>query len=185
MYMDRHRSIRVSDYPMVHWLSQLLAEGRHRIFDLGGHIGVTYYGFRRYLSYPNTLEWRVHDVPSVIDAGRDWARQYDPDGLLHFNGADSKPQAARSMLEPWRVAVGKAADGAAYHTVYVWGRAKLGGNDVEGLFRSLDAGMSWQRINDDRHRFGRLGALAADPLEFGTVYLAPEGRGVIVGKLNA
>ena len=108
-----------------------------------------------------------------------------PDGLLHFNGADSKPQAARSMLEPWRVAVGKAADGAAYHTVYVWGRAKLGGNDVEGLFRSLDAGMNWQRINDDRHRFGRLGALAADPLEFGTVYLAPEGRGVIVGKLNA
>lgn len=93
MYMDRHRSIRVSDYPMVHWLSRLLADGRHRIFDLGGHIGVTYYGFRRYLSYPNTLEWRVHDVPSVIDAGRDWARQYDPDRLLHF--AES-PEAANA-----------------------------------------------------------------------------------------
>ena len=93
MYMDRHRSIRVSDYPMVHWLSRMLAEGRHRIFDLGGHIGVTYYGFRRYLSYPRTMEWRVHDVPSVVEAGRDWARQNDPEGLLHFADA---PEAANS-----------------------------------------------------------------------------------------
>lgn len=93
MYMDRHRSIRVSDYPMVHWLSRMLAEGRHRIFDLGGHIGVTYYGFRRYLTYPHTMEWRVHDVPTVVEAGRDWARQNDPEGLLHF--ADT-PEAADS-----------------------------------------------------------------------------------------
>ncbi|MET3930388.1 putative methyltransferase (TIGR04325 family) [Lysobacter sp. OAE881] len=84
MYMDRHRSIRVSDYPMVHWLSRLLAQGRHRIFDLGGHIGVTYYGFRRYVDYPATMEWRVHDVPAVMDAGRSWARENDPQGLLHF-----------------------------------------------------------------------------------------------------
>ena len=42
--------------------------------------------------------------------------------------------------------------------------------------QTRDAGASWQRINDDRHRYGRLNALAADPLEFGVVYLAPEGR---------
>lgn len=93
MYMDRHNSIRVSDYPMLHWVSRLLSQGRHRIFDLGGHIGVTYYGFRRYITYPSTLEWRVHDVPAVVDAGRTWARQYDPDGLLHFADA---PEAADS-----------------------------------------------------------------------------------------
>jgi hypothetical protein len=87
----------------------------------------------------------------------------------------------RSVAEPWRVAIGKAAPGASYHAVYLWGRVLVGGNAVEGLFRSIDGGASFQRINDDRHRFGRLGALAADPLEFGVVYLAPEGRGVIMG----
>lgn len=84
MYLDRHKSIRVSDYPVVHWLSRLLAQGRHRIFDLGGHIGVSYYGFRQYLTYPQDLQWCVHDVPAVVDAGRAWAQQYDPDGMLRF-----------------------------------------------------------------------------------------------------
>jgi putative methyltransferase (TIGR04325 family) len=87
MYLDRHDAIRVSDYPVVHWLARLLAEGRHRIFDLGGHIGVSYYGFRRYLTYPQTLQWCVHDVPAVIDAGRAWAEQYDPERLLRFADA--------------------------------------------------------------------------------------------------
>jgi len=109
-----------------------------------------------------------------------------PDGLLHLPGVDSKPQGMRAVVEPWRVAVGKAAEGAAYHTIYVWGRVKVNGDEgTEGLFRSIDAGATWQRINDDRHRYGRLNALTADPLEFGVVYLAPEGRGVIVGKPRA
>ncbi|HEY5850825.1 MAG TPA: TIGR04325 family methyltransferase [Lysobacter sp.] len=91
LYRDRHDKIRVSDYPVVHWLSRLLAEGRHRIFDLGGHTGVSYYGFRRYLTYPEQMQWRVHDVPAVMDAGRAWAREYDPERMLDF--AD-KPEVA-------------------------------------------------------------------------------------------
>jgi len=109
-----------------------------------------------------------------------------PDDLLHLAGADSKAQSVRAVVEPWRVAVGKAAEGAAYHAVYVWGRVKVNsGEATEGLFRSVDAGATWQRINDDGHRFGRLYALAADPLEFGVVYLAPDGRGVVIGKPSA
>ncbi|HEV6965460.1 MAG TPA: sialidase family protein [Roseateles sp.] len=108
-----------------------------------------------------------------------------PDGLLHVAGADARAQTLRGVVEPWRVAIGKAAEGAAYHAVYVWGRVLVGGDPVEGLFRSTDAGASWQRINDDRHRYGRLNAMAADPLEFGVVYLAPEGRGVVIGKPRA
>ena len=50
------------------------------------------------------------------------------------------------------------------------------------LFRSDDAGAHFTRIDDDRHRYGLLLSLTADPLEYGTVYLAPHGRGVIVGK---
>ncbi len=84
MYLDRHQRINVSDYPMVYWLSRLLTEGRHRVFDLGGHIGVSYYGFRKYIHYPQSLQWCVHDVPAVMDAGRAWAAQHDPDGMLSF-----------------------------------------------------------------------------------------------------
>lgn len=108
-----------------------------------------------------------------------------PDGLLHLPGVDARPRAVRGVVEAWRVAIGKAADGASYHGIYLWGRVQVAGNPIEGLFRSIDGGSSWQRINDDRHRYGRLNALAADPLEFGIVYLAPEGRGIIIGKPKA
>jgi hypothetical protein len=64
---------------------------------------------------------------------------------------------------------------------YLWGKVK----GEEGIFRSDDLGQSFVRINDDAHRYGGLSAMAADPLEYGTVYIAPHGRGVIVGKLRA
>jgi len=92
MYLEQHERIRVSDYPLVYWLGQLLREGQHRIFDLGGHIGVSYYGFRRYLDYPADLRWQVHDVPDVVEAGRDWARQHDPEARLQFT--DSRGDAS-------------------------------------------------------------------------------------------
>lgn len=81
------------------------------------------------------------------------------------------------------MALGKAAAGAHYHAIYVWGRVSVGGaSPVEGLFRSDDEGRSFVRIGDDLHRYGRLLSMAADPLEHGTVFLAPHGRGIVVGK---
>lgn len=87
MYRNQLDQIRVSDYPVVHWLSQLLATGQRRLFDLGGHIGLSYYSFRRYLDYPSDLRWLVHDVAAVVAAGRDWAVAHDAEGRLEFTGA--------------------------------------------------------------------------------------------------
>ncbi len=84
MYAERIDSIRVSDYPMVYWLSRLLQAGQRRIFDLGGHIGISYYGFRRHLEYPDDLRWLVHDVPAVVTAGRQRASELDPEQRLSF-----------------------------------------------------------------------------------------------------
>ncbi len=89
LYRDHMERIRVSDYPLVFWLGRLLAAGGRRVFDLGGHIGVSYYGFRRYLDYPAGLRWTVHDLPSVMEAGRKWALAHDPDGRLAFTGSPS------------------------------------------------------------------------------------------------
>ncbi|MDR7134165.1 putative methyltransferase (TIGR04325 family) [Lysobacter niastensis] len=84
MYTDRIDRIRVSDYPMVYWLSRLVQAGQRRIFDLGGHIGISYYGFRRHVQYPEDLRWLVHDVPAVTAAGRERARELDPEQRLSF-----------------------------------------------------------------------------------------------------
>ena len=84
MYRSHLDQIKVSDYPALHWLTRLLAAGNRQVFDLGGHIGLSYYGFRRYIDYPTDLHWRVHDVPAVVSAGRNWAMKHDPEGRLAF-----------------------------------------------------------------------------------------------------
>ncbi|MFT4075155.1 MAG: sialidase family protein [Asticcacaulis sp.] len=78
----------------------------------------------------------------------------------------------------WQVTFGKAAPGQTYPAVFLWGKVK----GEEGLWRSDDAGATWERINDDAHRFGQMRAIAGDLREYGTLYIAPDGRGVMVGR---
>lgn len=103
-------------------------------------------------------------------------------GLVHLPGADQAAVEIKSVEQAWKIALGKGAPGASYHSLYLWGKVKLGTELVEGLFRSDDVGMSFVRINDDSHRYGTLLSMTADPLEHGTVFLAPRGRGVVVGR---
>ncbi len=74
---------------------------------------------------------------------------------------------------------GKAASGQSYPAIYVAGTY----NSVTGVFRSVDGGNSWARIDDSAHQYGGFRMLTGDPKTFGTVYGATnEGRGVIVGS---
>lgn len=98
MYRDHLDHIRVSDYPALYWLSNLLRAGNREIFDLGGHIGLSYYGFRRYLDYPADLRWVVHDVPAVVSAGREWAIGHDPKGHLGFTNSRHDADGASIMF---------------------------------------------------------------------------------------
>lgn len=86
MYRDHLTRIRVSDYPLVYWLTRLFADGQRRVFDLGGHIGVSYYGFRDYVGYPADMTWTIHDMPAVMAAGAKWAVDHDPTRQLTFAG---------------------------------------------------------------------------------------------------
>jgi hypothetical protein len=79
------------------------------------------------------------------------------------------------------VGFGKAAPGASYPTVFIWGT--VGG--VRGLFRSTDAGASWTRINDNAHQYGGPGNgrfVYGDMNTFGVVYMSTAGRGLVVGR---
>lgn len=99
-----------------------------------------------------------------------------PRGLYHLQDSEATP--AAQVTTAWQVTFGKAAPGADYPAVFLWGKV----SGVEGLWRSDDEGRSWTRINDDAHRFGNMRAIAGDPREYGVLYIAPDGRGVMVGQ---
>lgn len=72
------------DYPAMFWLSRSFNQGLNSVFDLGGHIGIKYYAFRRTIGYPERLRWMVCDVPAVINKGREVATTRDPEKRLSF-----------------------------------------------------------------------------------------------------
>jgi len=56
------------DYPILFWLAKLLPHCK-LLFDWGGNVGVSYFGYRPYLTYPDSLTWLVSDVPAVTALG--------------------------------------------------------------------------------------------------------------------
>lgn len=78
------------------------------------------------------------------------------------------------------VGFGMPAPGATYPAIYVVGTV----SGVYGIFRSIDEGNSWTRINDDAHQYGQLEAISGDPQIYGRVYLGTSGRGIIYGDFS-
>lgn len=79
------------------------------------------------------------------------------------------------------VGFGKAAPGASYPSVYIWGT--VGG--VLGIHRSTDEGETWKRVNDDAHEYGGPGNgqfIMGDMNVFGRVYMSTAGRGIVYGE---
>ncbi len=84
MYRDRLEQVFPSDFAMMLWLEKVFADGATRLFDLGGHVGVSYYAYQRYLKYPDALNWQIFEVPAVIKAGRGIALERDRRRALTF-----------------------------------------------------------------------------------------------------
>jgi putative methyltransferase (TIGR04325 family) len=75
-------SLHQGDYPILFWLAPII-ENAKRFFDLGGNIGIAYYVYRHYLTYPDALRWTVCDVPATVEAGRNLAAEKG-ESQLHF-----------------------------------------------------------------------------------------------------
>jgi photosystem II stability/assembly factor-like uncharacterized protein len=85
---------------------------------------------------------------------------------------------APGVEEAYAVGFGKAAPGHPLDTVYMTGTVR----GVAGVYRSTDGAEAWTRINDDRHQYGGIDRVViGDPRVFGRVYLATNGRGIVVG----
>ncbi len=73
---------------------------------------------------------------------------------------------------------GKPAVGSDEPTLFVAGQR----DGQQGIFRSVDGGQRWQRVDDDAHRYGRISLLSGDPRVFGRFYAVTSGRGLIYGE---
>jgi hypothetical protein len=102
-------------------------------------------------------------------------------GLWHSTDLGASFRRQSNVDEADAVGFGKAAPGQRYPALFT--TARIGG--VRGIFRSDNAGHRWVRVNDDRHQYAWTGqTITGDPRVFGRVYLATNGRGIIVGDLG-
>ena len=75
-YMEiRSKRVYAFDYPVMFWLRNAFDAGARSIFDIGGSVGVHYYSYRRYMTFPSDLVWRVSELPVVCRLGREYAQR--------------------------------------------------------------------------------------------------------------
>ncbi|HEY0190808.1 MAG TPA: methyltransferase, TIGR04325 family [Kofleriaceae bacterium] len=80
LYRHRMEKANESDYPVLFWLRPILNEHSF-VFDFGGHVGVSYHGWQRYLDYRPGLRWLVYDMQAITKVGAELAAERPSPGL--------------------------------------------------------------------------------------------------------
>ena len=121
---------------------------------------------------------RIRPVPGF--EGQVWVARrrggiaYTEDSGKTFNKLDSVENCEA-------LGFGKAAPGSRFPAIYIWGSI----DGITGIFRSIDRGETWIRINDDAHQYGGPGNghfILGDTNVFGRVYMSTAGRGIVYGE---
>lgn len=105
------------------------------------------------------------------------------DGLYHANTHVTGTERSISFTQLGGVdevhafGFGKAAPGKTVPALYLVGTVR----NQPGIFRSIDEGRTWARINDDQHQWGLVLQITGDPRVFGRVYVGTHGRGIFYG----
>jgi len=98
--------------------------------------------------------------------------------LFHSEDAGERWARAPGDLAVTLFGLGRAAPDARWPTLYAFGRRGA----LRALWRSVNGGAGWTRIDDDAHRWGlRFRIIGGDPKRFGRVYLGTDGRGLLYG----
>ncbi len=89
MYRDRMKKACESDYAVLYWMRRILdAEPASIVYDFGGHVGVSYHGWRNYLPYGDGLRWIVYDMPAITRVGEELARETGSRHLSFTNAVE-------------------------------------------------------------------------------------------------
>lgn len=100
-------------------------------------------------------------------------------GKLKYSVDEGLSFATTSAYSVLAFSLGKAAPGVNYPTIYIWGKALS--TSLEGMYRSIDKGVTWIRANDDAHQWGSLanaGTIEADENVYGRVFKSTAGMGI-------
>lgn len=92
----RHIELRWGDHAVLFWLSQSIAPGS-KVFDIGGNIGISFYAFEKYLSYPPNFQWLVYELPAAVELGRRF-QQENPRSNLAFTTSLDDARASDIIL---------------------------------------------------------------------------------------
>ena len=120
----------------------------------------------------------IRTVPGI--EGDIWVPLYYG-GLTHSTNSGTSFTKLTNVTRCDAIGLGKAAPSATYYTLYIWGT--VGG--VTGVFRSIDQGANWVRVNDDAHEYGGPGNgqfVIGDMNVYGRVYMSTVGRGIAYGE---
>lgn len=134
-----------------------------------------------------TVPGREGHLWAPLDQAQSWAPngKYSTNGLAYSEDGGATWTRLPLVNSGHAVGIGKAAPGAAYETLFIWGVAGGASNPL-GVYYSVDKGATWKRMNDDQHQFGGPGNGAfvqGDMNVFGRVYMSTVGRGLIYGNL--
>ncbi len=125
-------------------------------------------------------QWAGGVAATPGKANHVWAYLNNRGLFQSTNGGNTWTQ--KTALENARTfAIGKAAPGSNYPTLYTYGR--LAGDDNYFVYRSIDEGSTWEKINDESNFLGNQpGKMAADRNVFGRVFISQGGWGVFYGE---
>jgi putative methyltransferase (TIGR04325 family) len=68
------------DYPILLWLKTAFTDSS-KLFDLGGNVGLGYYAYKDFLSYPDNLKWLICEIPEIAKAGKKIANKKGANNL--------------------------------------------------------------------------------------------------------
>jgi len=123
------------------------------------------------------------DLWVPLDAEQSWTSLgYSSNGLAHSVDGGKTWTRLNTMNACLAIGLGKAAPGADYYALYMWGIAN---NGPLGIYRSIDKGATWTRVNDDKHQYGGPGNgqfVMGDFNVYGRVYMSTAGRGLVYGE---
>jgi putative methyltransferase (TIGR04325 family) len=69
------------DESVLPWLKSAFQESSAKVFDLGGNVGVGYFAFQKHLDYPVDLSWQVCEIPEIVKAGEQIAKETNSKNL--------------------------------------------------------------------------------------------------------
>ena len=100
-------------------------------------------------------------------------------GLFHSIDGGKIFKRSVGTLSVEALSFGKSPKGGDYPALFALGRQ----DNTRAVWRSDDQGVTWLRLNDERHQWGtRFRCIAADPRIFGRVYIGTDGRGILYGE---